>query len=165
MCDIRFHKSFLLSANVAHGRPKPIRVSYADMDHRANKDSEGQEDTGPTLIFIGGAGCSRWVAIREFDTLASFNNLRLISVDNFGMGGTERIPVKHRAASYVDLIRELLACLGIRHTAIATHSAGAVYLLNILLELRYVLHPVNPMVFVSGEPLVINVNSLVSSMC
>ena len=61
------------------------------------------------------------------------------------------MPLAWRIASYVDLVEELLVHLGIRHVALACHSMGAIYLFNVLLRLRHVLHPVRPLVCFMSE--------------
>ena len=164
MCSSRFHKSFMLSSNASRGRAAPLRVTFADADYRPNQDSDGDRDTGPTILFIGGAGSSRWTMMRDLDMIACDARARLVAIDNFGMGGTDRVPVEHRATSYVDLVRELLDHLRIKNVALVSHSAGAIYLLNVVLELRHILHPRHPLVFMSGTFSGARVVSLVCTM-
>ncbi len=40
LAAIRFHRRFTLPADPAHGRPRPLRVTYADSDYRPNRRAE-----------------------------------------------------------------------------------------------------------------------------
>ena len=148
LCDIRFHRSFILLSNVAHGRPQPVRVSFADLDYRAETSDFDQVDTGPTLLFVPGVGATRYTAFNAMNSAAQNAGVRVLIMDNFGIGGTEQVPLLHRIASWTDAVSELLIHLQIKHVALASHSAGIIYLFNAILGLRHVLHPINPLVFV-----------------
>ena len=145
MCNVRFHRSFFLGPNASLGRPAPVRVSFADLDHRGSKTGDG-----PTIFFIGGAGACRWNVMRFFDALSAAYRVRTIVVDNFGMGGTGRVPLGHRAASYVELVSQLLEHLRVKHVALCSHSAGCVYLFNVLLSLQHILHPLKPFLWIAA---------------
>ena len=148
LCDLRFHRSFVLPENPAHGRPDPIRVSYADLDHRTSRGKDDPTDSGPTLLFIPGVGATRYEALFAMDANARRSQIRVLIVDNFGLGGTARVPLLNRMESWIDLVAELLIKLGIKHVALASNSAGVLYLFNALLRLRHFLHPIHPIVFI-----------------
>ena len=82
------------------------------------------------------------------DRTAKKFGIRLIIADNFGIGGTDKVSLQYRVLSWTDLISELLNHLQIKHVALASHSAGVIYLFNAALQLRQFLHPLNPMVFI-----------------
>ena len=65
------------------------------------------------MLFIGGTGNSRWASICGFDALAKIHRIRLISIDNFGVGGTEQVPLEHRATSYIGPLSSRQAALGL----------------------------------------------------
>ena len=44
----------------------------------------------------------------------------------------------------LEMVPALLEHLNIRHVALASHSCGAIYLLNTVLHLRHYLHPRKP---------------------
>lgn len=50
----------------------------------------------------------------------------------------------------IDLVAELLKHLNIKHVAMASHSCGTMYLFNMILVHRYLLHPKHPFVVFLG---------------
>ena len=102
LSSIRFHQSFILPANLAHGRPSSLRVSYCDLDYRdaAGRDT-GRGDFGPTLLFLPGAGERRYYGALWADALARKHKVRYIHPDRFGVGGTGEVPLQWRIESFV----------------------------------------------------------------
>lgn len=66
------------------------------------------------------------------------------------MGGSTDVPLVQRISTWVELVPRLLAHLGIQHVALASHSAGTLYLLNTLYHCRDLLYPNNPVISVLG---------------
>ena len=58
----------------------------------------------------------------------------------------------------LDLIEELLKNLRIKHVALASHSAGAIYSFNFALKLRHLLHPINPLICFMGKLTALNLS-------
>ena len=100
--SIRFHQSFLLSANPHHGHPRPLRVSYCDLDYREPTGPDPESgDTGPTILFLPGAGERRYYGALWADALAKKYKLRYLHPDRFGIGGTEEVDLNHRIEAFV----------------------------------------------------------------
>ncbi|MCJ1474210.1 hypothetical protein MMC13_002868 [Lambiella insularis] len=140
--QIRFHQSFVLSANPDAGRPLPIRVTYADLDYRPD---ERKED-GPAVVVIGGMFGGRYMGMGSVDALAKKYKIRCIMPDKFGLGGTGNVPLQYCIPAWLDMLPALLAHLSIKHVALLTHSNGTIYTFNTLLHLRRILHPTRPFV-------------------
>ena len=66
------------------------------------------------------------------------------------MGGSTDVPLVQRMSTWVELVPRLLAYLGIQHVALASHSAGTMYLLNTLYHCRDLLYPNNPVINMLG---------------
>ena len=100
---IRFHQSFTLPANPSHGRPSPLRVSYCDLDYRdaTASDTGTGDNTGPTLLFLPGAGERRYYGALWADALARKHKVRYIHPDRFGVGGTGEVHLPWRIQSFV----------------------------------------------------------------
>ncbi|KAI9039374.1 uncharacterized protein KD926_009517 [Aspergillus affinis] len=62
------------------------------------------------------------------------------------MGASTSVPLERRVPVWIDLVPRLLAHLNIPHVALASHSAGMIYLLNTLYHCREILHPERPYV-------------------
>ena len=137
--NIKFHQSFTLPANPTIGRPRPIRVTYSDVDYR-------RDDTGPVILLIGGMFGGRWITLGSPDALAKHHKLRLIVPDKPGLGGSEAVPLEYRIENWLDIAPALLAHLAVPHVVLMSHSNGAIYLLNTVIKHRNLLHPVCPSV-------------------
>ena len=62
------------------------------------------------------------------------------------MGHSTDVPLPQRVSIWVELVPLFLAYLHIKHVALASHSAGTIYLFNTLLRCRDILHPTKPLV-------------------
>ena len=67
------------------------------------------------------------------------------------MGASAPVPLEKRVPVWIDLVPRLLAHLNIPHVALASHSAGMIYLLNVLFHCRELLHPERPYVAFLGN--------------
>jgi pimeloyl-ACP methyl ester carboxylesterase len=100
--------------------------------------------------------------ISLFSTISGFDVaaravFRLETIDRLscapsspGMGHSTDVPLHQRISVWVELVPRLLAHLGIAHVALASHSAGTIYLLNTLSCCRHVLHPDTPFMALLG---------------
>lgn len=66
------------------------------------------------------------------------------------MGHSTEVPLSVRVSTWVRTVPLLLAHLDIKHVALVSHSAGAMYLLNTLHHHRDILHPDQPFVALLG---------------
>lgn len=66
------------------------------------------------------------------------------------MGASSPVPLESRVSTWIALVPRLLSHLNIRHVALASHSAGMIYLLNTLHHCRDLLHPEKPYVAFLG---------------
>lgn len=66
------------------------------------------------------------------------------------MGNSTDVPLSQRVSVWIETVPRLLAHLGIQHVALASHSAGTIYLLNTLYQCREILHPDQPVVTLLG---------------
>ncbi|KAJ4147064.1 hypothetical protein LMH87_001616 [Akanthomyces muscarius] len=62
----------------------------------------------------------------------------------FGIGQSTDVPIAQRISTWVEVVPKLLAHLDIPHVALASHSAGTIYLLNTLYSCRQILSPTRP---------------------
>jgi pimeloyl-ACP methyl ester carboxylesterase len=152
ICDVRFHRSFVLPPNPETGRGNPYRVSYSDY---------GEQTSDAVVLFCGALMGTRF-CYSPLDQLAKVYNVRIIHPDRPGIGGSdpvelqERIPTwlgkcmhfKHSPAfsAYMktEIVPALLTHLKISHVSLASHSGGDIYLLNTMLTYPYLLHPTSP---------------------
>jgi hypothetical protein len=67
------------------------------------------------------------------------------------MGLSTDVPLSHRILTWIRTVPLLLAHLDIEHIALASHSAGMMYLLNTLHHYREILHPDQPFVAFLGK--------------
>ncbi|MCJ1351367.1 MAG: hypothetical protein MMC33_001351 [Icmadophila ericetorum] len=121
-----FHRSYVVPSDPAVQRHDPIRIMYADNDYRENPN-------GPVLLFIGGIFGTRNAVTGEIDALARHYKLRLIAPDKCGFEGTGRGNTNDRIRTWVDLVADLLKHLNIKYVAMASHSAGTMYLFHMIL--------------------------------
>jgi len=66
------------------------------------------------------------------------------------MGHSTDVPLNQRLDIWIELVPRLLAHLRIRHVALASHSAGTIYLFNTLIRCRDILDPKRPLVALVG---------------
>ena len=69
----------------------------------------------------------------------------------FGIGQSTNVPIEQRISSWVEVVPKLLAHLEIPHVALASHSAGTLYLLNTLYSCRQILSPTRPYAALMGK--------------
>lgn len=70
--------------------------------------------------------------------------------DRPGVGGSDSVPLQQRIDTWIETVPAVLKKLGVRHVALASHSAGTMYLLNTLLRLPDILDPARPFAVLSG---------------
>ncbi|KAH6616611.1 hypothetical protein C7974DRAFT_318663, partial [Boeremia exigua] len=136
LCDIRFHKSYVLPPNLDTGRHAPYRVSYADY---------GDPDSNAVVLFCGALMGTRF-CYSLLDQMAKEYKVRIIHPDRPGIGGSQSVDLDKRIQTWLEMVPLLLAHLNITHVSLASHSGGDVYLLNTLLTYPYLLHPGTPYV-------------------
>ena len=151
-CDIRLHQSFLLPSNPRIGREKPIRVTYSDAGHSVNNSkrrADKAEEQVPVLLWVGGQFGGRYQSF-AYDDLARKHKVRFLAIDRPGIGGTQAVPLDQRVATWLDMVPALLDHVQVKHVHLASHSAGTIFVLNTLLHLRHLLHPLRPYVALFG---------------
>ncbi|KAH6871613.1 hypothetical protein B0T10DRAFT_500399 [Thelonectria olida] len=137
--DPRFHRTFTLPASSGHH--DDLIVSYADLGRAP--DPDGTAPAPPTVLFMPGMFASRYLGV-AMHVVAEKLGVRVLVVDRPGMGKSTDVPLDKRVSTWVELVPRLLQHLGIPHVALASHSAGTVFLLNTLSQCRDVLHPTKP---------------------
>ncbi|KAL4945568.1 hypothetical protein BDV06DRAFT_219257 [Aspergillus oleicola] len=110
-----FHRRITLPTP-SHG---PLTITYADIG----------SPTGPTLLFCPGMFASRYLGI-PLHVLAERAGVRLIVADRPGMGGATDVSAEERIRAWVEIFPRLLEHLGVQSVALASHSAGTMYLFN-----------------------------------
>jgi pimeloyl-ACP methyl ester carboxylesterase len=68
-----------------------------------------------------------------------------------GFGGSTLVPLSQRISVWIEAVPLVLARLGVKHVALFSHSAGTIYSLNTLGQLREILDPVKPYVAFIGK--------------
>ncbi|KAF1842098.1 uncharacterized protein K460DRAFT_409525 [Cucurbitaria berberidis CBS 394.84] len=136
LCDIRFHKKFVLPPNPETGRNKPYRVSYSDY---------GDSTSNAVVLFCGALMGTR-LSYATLDQLARAYNVRIIHPDRPGIGGSDAVDLEKRIQTWLEMVPPLLAHLRIPYVSLASHSGGDIYLLNTMLTHPHILHPTNPYV-------------------
>lgn len=86
LCDIRFHKSYVLPQNLDTGRTSPYRVSYADY---------GDPNSNAVVLFCGALMGTRF-CYSPLDQLAKAYNVRIIHPDRPGIGGSHSVELEKR---------------------------------------------------------------------
>lgn len=92
LCDVRFHKSYVLPPNPHTGRHAPSRVSYADY---------GDSESNAVVLFCGALIGSRF-CYSPLDQLAKAYNVRIIHPDRPGIGGTQAVDLDKRIQTWLD---------------------------------------------------------------
>lgn len=103
----------------------------------------------PTLLWCGGQFGGRYQAF-AYEELAKKYKVRFIAIDRPGIGGTQAVPLDQRIATWLDMVPALLNHVKIKHVHLASHSSGTIFVLNMLLHLRHLLHPTRPYVALLG---------------
>ena len=93
LCDIRFHKSYILPPNPDTGRHAPYRVSYADF---------GDPDSNAVVLFCGALMGSRF-CYSPLDQLAKAYNVRIIHPDRPGISGSQAVELEKRIQTWLGL--------------------------------------------------------------
>jgi hypothetical protein len=75
------------------------------------------------------------------------------------MGHSTDVPLAQRVTTWIELVPRLLAHLQIEHVALASHSAGTIYLLNTLIRCRDILDPNRPLVALVGMVFIPSMNT------
>lgn len=68
-----------------------------------------------------------------------------------GMGGSTPVSLNIRMKVWLETVPVLLHKVNVQHVSIVTHSAGGIYTLNTLAELRSILDPKAPYVALLGK--------------
>ncbi|XRM48202.1 hypothetical protein ABZX51_011136 [Aspergillus tubingensis] len=133
----RFHQRIVLPATAHHGR---LAVTYADIGPRTTKDGS---PTATVLLIQGMAGSRLWCC--QKDHLANKLEVRMISIDRPGIGGSTPVPPGQRVQVWLETVSAVLEHLSIKHVVPISHSAGTIYILNLLMHRRDLLCPKRPM--------------------
>jgi pimeloyl-ACP methyl ester carboxylesterase len=116
----------------------------------ASEEPGGKVDKDvPTLLWCGGQFGGRYQAF-AYEELAKKHKVRFIAIDRPGIGGTQAVPLDQRIATWLDMVPALLDHVNIKHVHLASHSAGTIFVLNMLLHLRHLFHPTRPYVALFG---------------
>lgn len=86
ICDIRFHKTFVLPPNPETGRSQPYRVSYADYG----------DPSSNAVVLLCGALMGTRLSYSSLDQLANAHNVRIIHPDRPGIGGSDAVELEKR---------------------------------------------------------------------
>ncbi|KAG6850803.1 hypothetical protein H0H93_008106 [Arthromyces matolae] len=98
----------------------PLTVSLSDL---------GSSTGHPILIFLG-LGCVRHI-MGLYDEMAEILNLRLITIDRWGLGRTDpRSKSSRGVMQWASVVEEVLDILQIGQCSVMAHSAGAPYALS-----------------------------------
>lgn len=150
----RFHQHFTLDPTATHAA---LDVTYAEFGREADETS-----SVPTILLMPGMFASRFLGL-SLHPIATKLGVRVLVVDRYvfwpplkylrcivdsnansinspGMGGSSDVPLAQRVSVWVETVPRLLAHLGIQHVALASHSAGTIYLFNTLYHCRDLLY-------------------------
>ncbi|TVY19414.1 hypothetical protein LARI1_G002554 [Lachnellula arida] len=130
---IKFHQSFTLPETDKHGA---LKVTYAVSGIPLGEDA-------PTILFCGGMFGSRWMGVFN-DFLATKVGVRVLYIDRPGFGGSTPVPLHHRISTFLETVPALLHHLTIPHIALASHSSGTIFALNLLATHPSLLSPSTP---------------------
>ncbi|PWY88137.1 hypothetical protein BO94DRAFT_64956 [Aspergillus sclerotioniger CBS 115572] len=138
----RFHQRLVLPATADHG---PLAISYADIGPKVKKNGKPT----PTILLIQGMGGSRLWCYHK-DHLANKLRVRMLAIDRPGIGGSTPIPAAKRVTIWLESVAAVLEHLSIPHVVPLSHSAGTIYLLNLLSQRRDLLWPKTPLAVLMG---------------
>ncbi|TKA67243.1 hypothetical protein B0A49_12378 [Cryomyces minteri] len=135
ICTKHFHQALWLPGTANHSK---LKVTYSTTTNFDNVSL-------PAILFIGPMFGTRWSSL-HFDKLARDCGVRVICVDRPAFGGSTSVTIDIRMRVWLETVPALLQRLDVKHVAMMTHSAGAVYTLNTLLHHRSLLDPKAPYV-------------------
>ncbi|RDL38535.1 uncharacterized protein BP5553_02875 [Venustampulla echinocandica] len=133
VATLKFHQIFTIPATDTHAQ---LKVTYAIIGPPIGTDV-------PTILFCSGMFASRQIGI-SWNHLAEKYGVRVIFVDRPGLGGSTPVPLSQRISVFLETVPLLLEHLQISHVSLASHSAGTIYALNILIRYPSILPPKNP---------------------
>ena len=110
-------------------------MSYSDLG-----DPEGK-----VVVFCGGMFGTRYT-LALVDQLARDKNIRLISPDKPGIGGSSNVGLQDKIDTWLETLDALVQHLNIENMALVGHSSGAIYVLNSILRSSNVLNTERPYV-------------------
>ena len=61
-----------------------------------------------------------------------------------GVGGSTAVPLDQRVQVWLQAVPVVLEKLKVKTVALVSHSAGAIYAVNVLLRLPHLVHPTRP---------------------
>ncbi|KEQ92145.1 hypothetical protein AUEXF2481DRAFT_432976 [Aureobasidium subglaciale EXF-2481] len=125
-----FHQSITLPATADH---EALKVTYATTTNFSN---EGL----PTILFCHPMGAARYL-IYEFEHLATTTGVRVLIIDRPGFGASTPVELSKRVDVFLDAVTAVLENLRVKTVALMSHSAGTIYLANVLIRLSQFLHP------------------------
>ncbi|KAF3036432.1 hypothetical protein E8E12_003952 [Didymella heteroderae] len=145
LCDVRFHKSYVLPPNPDTGRHAPFRVSYADY---------GDPESNAVVLFCGALMGSRF-CYSLLDQLAKAYNVRIIHPDRPGIGGTQPVDLDRRIQtwlgwSYRKRLMSASLLLGLVHQLRATDLLPAPVVGKFVSVVKFVNDNVTPLAGLSG---------------
>ncbi|KAI5242794.1 hypothetical protein E4T43_04567 [Aureobasidium subglaciale] len=135
-----FHQSIILPATADHA---PLRVSYATTTNFCNESL-------PVVLFCHPMGAARYL-IFEFEEMAKKEDVRVVIIDRPSFGGSTPVELDQRVNVFIEAVAAVLENLRVKHVALVSHSAGTIYLANVLLRLPQLLHPERPFAGVIGK--------------
>ncbi|KAL4947248.1 Alpha/Beta hydrolase protein [Aspergillus filifer] len=97
-----------------------LTITYADIG----------TPTGPCLLFCPGMFASRYLGV-PLHVVAERAGVRLIVADRMGMGGSSDVKPEERIGAWIEIFPLLLKELNVGRVALASHSAGTIYLFNV----------------------------------
>ncbi|KAG9229717.1 Alpha/Beta hydrolase protein [Amylocarpus encephaloides] len=130
---LRFHQRFTVPATEHH---EILKISYGVCGPPLGEDVM-------TILFCGGMFGSRWQGV-TLDHLARKMGVRVLFIDRPGFGGSTEVLLSQRIPIFLETVPLLLQHLKITHVHLASHSAGAIYALNLLHTHPSLLSPQNP---------------------
>uniref|UniRef100_A0A8H7THW0 AB hydrolase-1 domain-containing protein n=1 Tax=Bionectria ochroleuca TaxID=29856 RepID=A0A8H7THW0_BIOOC len=139
LANPRFHQTITIPSGGKHG---DVLISYSECGHL---DSSSDAET-PTILFTPGMFGSRYLGT-FMHAFGQKHGVRVLVPDRFGFGKTPNVGAEDRIKDWVAILPKFLEALGIKHVALASHSAGTLYNMNLLWHSRQILHPQHPMVF------------------
>ncbi|KZO98785.1 alpha/beta-hydrolase [Calocera viscosa TUFC12733] len=112
--------------------------------------SEAGAREAPPILCCPPSFCSRYVGGANFEERARKMGVRLIVIDRPGMGGTDRCRIEERIEVSAKHVASVLEYLGIKKVALVSHSAGVIYVLDLLANHPALLGP-SPRVYLMSS--------------
>ncbi|KAI5197998.1 hypothetical protein E4T39_07008 [Aureobasidium subglaciale] len=132
-CHENFHQSIILQATADH---KALRITYATTTNFSNEEL-------PVILFCHPMGAARYLTY-EFEYLAVSTGVRVVCIDRPSFGGSTPVELSQRVDVFLKAVPAVLEKLRVKHVSLLSHSAGTIYLFNVLLRLPHYLHPERP---------------------